>query len=344
MPTKQPENILVVRNDKLGDFMLSYPAFALLKRSLPESRVHALVPPYTRDMAEACPWIDQVLLDEWQAQGLFTNRALLTLFRKHHFDAIITLYSTTRVGACAWLAGIPYRLAPATKLAQIFYNHRLSQRRSRSEKPEHAYNSDLVLEFCHNFQISTQGIPEPPLLKFDATEIEAAKQHFLHQNKLHDQSTLVFIHPGSGGSARNLTLQQYVTLARQLVSKNGHTIVISAGPGEYDHAHAMSKQLIDVAHVVYESRDGLRSFAQHIQFADVFIGGSTGPLHIAGALDRPTAAFYPRRRSATALRWQTLNHDCNRLAFSPPDEAPEEDMSSIDIAGAAAQISHRFLR
>ena len=343
MTATQPTKILIVRNDKLGDFMLSYPAFALLKRSLPESQLYALVPPYTRDMAEACPWIDQVLLDEWQGQGMLANRALLSLFKQYRFDAIISLYSTTRVGICAHLAGIPYRLAPATKLAQLFYNHRLTQHRSRSEKPEHAYNSDLVRQFCSELAIPQQAMPEPPFLQFASTEASNARQHFLLQHRLSEDTTLVFVHPGSGGSARNLSTRQYGELAGKLTSACGHVIVISAGPGEYEDAHDMSKCLSNTPHVIYESRDGLRVFAQHIQFADVFIGGSTGPLHIAGALDRPTAAFYPRRRSATSLRWQTLNSPARRLAFTPPDDADEENMNSIDLDAVANTISQHYL-
>jgi ADP-heptose:LPS heptosyltransferase len=66
-------------------------------------------------------------------------------------------------------------------------------------------------------------------------------------------------------------------------------------------------------------------------------------LHIAGALNRPTAAFYPRRRSATALRWQTINEESRRLAFSPPPQADENDMSEIDIERAARAINERLL-
>lgn len=343
MTARQPNKILIVRNDKLGDFMLSYPAYALLKSSLPDCRVYALVPPYTRDMAEACPWIDEVLLDEWQDQGTFANRALLSLFKRHRFDAIISLYSTTRVGLCARLAGIPYRLAPATKLAQFFYNHRLTQRRSRSEQPEHAYNSDLVRQFCQDHAIQLQAIPEPPLLQLDPVEVNTARQAFVQQHQLDENTALVFVHPGSGGSARNLSTRQYAELARKLTSTHGHTIVISAGPGEYENAHALSALLPDTPHIVYESHGGMLAFAQHIQFADLFIGGSTGPVHIAGALDRPTAAFYPRRRSATLLRWQTLNSPAHRLAFSPPEDAEEEDMSSIDIDAVSNAISQQYL-
>jgi ADP-heptose:LPS heptosyltransferase len=49
--------ILVIRNDKLGDFMLAWPALALLKRSLPQSHLSVLVPAYTQSLAEICPWV-----------------------------------------------------------------------------------------------------------------------------------------------------------------------------------------------------------------------------------------------------------------------------------------------
>jgi len=82
---------------------------------------------------------------------------------------------------------------------------------------------------------------------------------------------------------------------------------------------------------------------QHISLAALFISGSTGPLHIAGALNRPTAGFYPNRRSATPLRWQTLSSDDRRLAFSPPSIAEAEDMASIDIDAAVNAISQLLL-
>ncbi|MCK4707525.1 MAG: glycosyltransferase family 9 protein [Gammaproteobacteria bacterium] len=343
MATHVPNKILIVRNDKLGDFILSFPAMGLLKASLPSARIYALVPEYTRDMAEACSWIDEVLIDKWQNKSPRANLQLLQLFKQHQFDAIITLYSTTRIGFCAFAARIPYRLAPATKLAQLFYNHRLTQHRSRSEKPEHAYNSDLVQRFCQDHQIEIAAPPHTPLLQFEPATVHTLRIEFCRQHQIAAEQQLVFIHPGSGGSARNLSTEQYAQLARQLRSEHGHTVVISAGPGEYENAHRLGKLLTEIPHVVYESRQGLKQFAEHIQFADLFIGGSTGPIHVAGALDRPTVAFYPRRRSATSLRWQTLNSDGKRLAFSPPADAEQEDMSKIDINEVARTINQHYL-
>jgi len=322
--------------------MLSYPTYALLKQSLPECRVYALVPSYTREMAEACPWIDEILIDEWQGRGIFANRALFSLFKQHQFDAIISLYSTTRVGLFSWLAAIPYRLAPATKLAQIFYNHTIRQKRSLSKKPEYEYNLDLIRYFLTQINQTSKNISSP-YLQFSVGEVSQLRSQFEASHQIPPGQKLVFIHPGSGGSARNLNTQQYARLAVKLTSTSGHIIVISAGPGEYENAHSLAKCLPGTAHIIYESREGLRNFAQHIQFADLFIGGSTGPVHVAGALDVPTVAFYPRRRSATSVRWQTLNSTDKRLTFSPPDDAQEEDMSSINIDAVANTISKYYL-
>lgn len=324
--------------------MLAYASFALLKENMPDAMLVALVPAYTREMAEACPWIDQVLIDPQPETSWYSGFSLTKIFRAEQFDAIITLYSRARVGLAAMLAPIPYRLAPASKFAQFFYNHRLRQRRSRSEKPEHMYNQDLVRHFLNQQNITILKNPQPPFLHFSDQKIKEKKQHFCHHNKIDPLTSLVFIHPGSGGSANNLSITQYTRLAINLKSKQGHVVVLTAGPGELETAKTLSTCLNQIPHLIFESKKGLRDFAEHIQFADLFISGSTGPLHIAGALDIPTAAFYPRRRSATALRWQTLNSPENRLSFSPKGIDQREESLNIDVDKAARLISEQFMR
>ena len=157
------------------------------------------------------------------------------------------------------------------------------------------------------------------------------------------QARLIFIHPGSGGSATNLNLQQYADLAKNLNLNNNYTIVITAGPGEVDFANQLAQQLRSIPHFVFSSSAGLLDFAKVIQLCDLFISASTGPLHIAGALNRSTAAFYQRRRSATALRWQTLNSEDKRLFFTPPENEDESDLQKIDVSAAAKKINAKFL-
>jgi len=335
------KKILIIRNDKLGDFMLAFPAFSLLKQNLPNTELHVLVPEYTHPLANACEYIDQVILDPGKGMKFWE---LVKQLRSQHYDAVISLYSTTRIGLAVLFAGIPERIAPATKLAQIFYTERLTQHRSLSKKQEYAYNQDLVNYYLLLHDSRSASLPGPPYLHFDDEHVNLLRQQFCNKYDIDTNSRLIFIHPGSGGSAGNLSLSQFALLARTLhAAARPLHIVISCGPAEAAQAQQFSHLLEDCPHTLYISNQGLRRFAEHIQFADLFISGSTGPLHIAGALNRPTAAFYTRRRSATSLRWQTLNSEDRRLAFSPPENAEEEDMSSIDIEEAARQISEKFL-
>ncbi len=334
--------ILVIRNDKLGDFMLAYPAFALIKRSLPDSEVVGLVPEYTREMAELCPWIDRVLVDPG-GHGFNAARRLARLVAQEKFDAAIALYSSARIALALALARVPHRLAPATKSFQVFYTHRVTQRRSRSAKPEWEYNVDLARCFLESGETQTSPLPGPPYLQIPAHEVAEQRTQVLANSSWPDDAVLVFIHAGSGGSARNLSPDQFAALARELTGGNPRVrVVFTAGPAEVRAARSLAAPFGARA-AVFESTAGLRAFTARIAAADVFVSGSTGPLHIAGALDRPTAAFYTRRRSATSLRWQTLNSPERRLAFAPPDSAADEDMRSINVQSAAAVIAEAYL-
>lgn len=327
------KNILVVRNDKIGDFMLAWPSFAMLKLSVPDMKVTALVPRYTAALAEMCPWIDDVVIDPGKKGSKEDQQELISTLKAKGFDGVICLFSDTYNALTMWRARIPYRLAPATKFAQVLYNHRVVQRRSRSEKPEYQYNLDLIRAF-----LAKQGIPavEPsaPYLQFADSVLTEQKEKLAAQLSVDAGKHMVFIHAGTGGSANALTLPQYVSLMALISADYPVEFVLTAGPGEGEHAASL-KNLAEEAGIishVYDKNDGLKDFCQSIACASLFIAGSTGPLHIAAAIDVPTIGFFPSKRSSTPLRWLTLNSDGNHLGFCPPEKAGESaDLSLIDI-------------
>lgn len=336
----KPRRILVIRNDKLGDFMLAWPSFALLKKQYPECSLTVLVPEYTRPIAEQCQWIDNIIIDKKQ-KSLFKDVKYLTaLIKENQFDASISLFSESRTAIALWLAGIPCRVAPATKIAQIFYTHRLAQRRSRSEKPEFEYNLDLARYYINCNGEKPVTVPPPPYLTYDPDQLNHIKKSYREVNQINDATRLVVIHPGSGGSAINLSLQQYAELAKHISERQNVHFVITAGPDELSFATKLAILLTDIPHSIYHSINGLLEFSKFIDICDLFISGSTGPLHIAGALNIPTAAFYPARRSATALRWKTLNEEKLHIAFNPQVFTDNNDMKTINIKDCADKISN----
>ena len=153
-----------------------------------------------------------------------------------------------------------------------------------------------------------------------------------------NDTNIIFIHPGTGGSAVNLSLKQYAELALNLSTYENTYFVITAGPDELAIATELSLLLKGIKHHIHHSTDGIINFCRIINLCDIFISGSTGPLHIAGALNVSTVAFYPARQSATALRWMTLNTESRRLAFTITDEPV-----NLNIKAVARSIINKYL-
>lgn len=334
------KKILVVRNDKIGDFMLAWPSFAMLKASLPDCHITALVPNYTVALAELCPWIDSVLVDPTEKSDKAKQIELIKQIRAEQFDASINLFSTTYNAKLVWKGNVPYRLAPATKLAQIFYNKRIKQKRSQSAKPEFEYNLDLIRAFLTDNKVKVVE-PSAPYLSFSDQQLVEQKAKLAQQLSLNSDKPWIYVHAGSGGSANNLSLQQYTQLVCGL--EGDFEVVLTAGPGEEQKAAELQKLMAENGRsaVLYDNNDGLVDFSCSIACADMFIAGSTGPLHIAAAIDVPTVGFFPSKRSATPLRWKPINSEGNHIAFCPPkadDKASQEDMARIDIEQVLVEL------
>jgi len=334
--------ILIIRNDKLGDFVLSLPSFAMAKKALPDTEIIALVPSYTKQLAESFWAIDRVIIEPNKNATLLEKIKFLQKIRHERIEVSITLFSTVQTGWLLFFGNVTHRYAPATKIAQIFHNHKLKQRRSLSQKPEYEYNLDIVEFFLRDANKKLPPLPQPPTLDFDIDILDNIRQAFYQTLSLNTDSPLIFLHPNSGGSASNLSLPQYSELAQILAKHSNATIIITAGPGELAYATQLSKMLESTPHRVFESRKGLIDFSMHLKLAHLFISGSTGPLHIAGALNIPTVGFYPKHRSATPLRWQTLNSPERRLAFTPPGNSADQNMSAINIDLVSKEIINKL--
>jgi len=335
-----PKKILICRTDKLGDFVLSLPSFILLKKALPNTKLIALTQEYTKPIAELCDSIDEIITIPKSSSKLMTILNTVKVLKQHNIDTSISLFTTSTVAISLLLSSISYRFAPATKIDQIFYNFKLRQSRSKSLKPEFEYNIDLIKYYLDSINVKCNRKFNRPVLKFDKEELIKTKKLFCSKYNISTSEVLIFIHVGSGGSANNLSTEQFALLINKLATTIHAVFVLCEGPEDSDNVTKTIKSLKSVNYIQYISNNGLLEFTKNIAIANFFISGSTGPLHIAGALDIPTAGFYPNRRSATLTRWKTINSENNLIGFSPPDNT--DDMSTIDIEYICNKIHKRL--
>jgi ADP-heptose:LPS heptosyltransferase len=285
-------NILVVRNDKLGDFITALPTLYVLKHHNPSNRIIALVAPLNRKLAESCDFIDEVIVD--------TGDDILELafkIKQAQVDASITLFSNTRVAIAQWIARIPIRIAPATKIAQIFYNRRITQRRSEVKMAEFEYNLELTKALFSDISLD---FPKP-LLHFSGDVFRA----FCAETGV--TKPVVAFHPGFGGSSdANWTLSEYIELVHLAESEPNIDVVMTFGPDEeklYDEA----KILIGESRVIlYRSVGSVVDFAALLSGMKLFVSTSTGTYHLASAVGCETFTFFADTRFASALRWKSI--------------------------------------
>ena len=301
-------NILVVRNDKLGDFITALPAMYVLKKHDVNNKLIVLVAPLNKALAEACSFIDEVIVDNgedaWKLSGKITQCKI---------DVSITLFSNTRVALAQFLARIPKRIAPATKIAQIFYTHRVKQRRSQVKMAEFEYNLELTKGLFPDISLEYKK----PLLEFE--DSKKVYDVFCINNDI-DKEVLCF-HVGFGGSSdANWTLDEYEVLIRAVIKENKYQVVMTFGPDEKDLYEEMQKRLYNTNTVFYLSMDGLIYFAKLISNFKLFVSTSTGTYHLASLMGTPTMTFFGSSLFASAARWKSIGEESKQQHFMIPLE------------------------
>ena len=293
-------NILVVRNDKLGDFITALPTMYVLKKYNFNNKIIALVAPMNKVLAESMPFIDKVIVDKTDSAFILAKE-----LKKENIDASITLFSNTKVALAQFLAGIKIRIAPATKIAQIFYNKRIKQRRSQVKMSEYEYNLQLAKVLFHDIDLKFIS----PLLNIKDDIKKKCLYDFSHKYSIPKDLKIVALHPGFGGSSdANWTITEYISLAKILNKNKKHQIVFTFGPGEDDLFEIVKKA--DIKGVVLHKSEGtLVDFAILISTFKLFISTSTGTYHLAALVGTPTMTFFADTLFASSKRWKSISNE-----------------------------------
>lgn len=297
-------NILVVRNDKLGDFITALPTLYVLKHYDRANRIVALVAPLNRRLAESCDFIDEVIVDEGR-----DILELSFLIKKANIDASVTLFSNTRVALAQWVARIPIRIAPATKIAQIFYNRRITQRRSEVKMAEFEYNLELAKSLYPDISVE---FPKP-LLTFEDT----AYKIFCEAYGV--TKPVIAFHPGFGGSSdANWTLGEYIELVCIAQEAEDVDVVMTFGPDE-ENLYNEAKALMGGSRVIlYRSAGSIVDFAALLSRFKLFVSTSTGTYHLASASGCETFTFFADTLFASASRWKSIGEETKQHHFMIP--------------------------
>jgi heptosyltransferase-1 len=125
-----------------------------------------------------------------------------------------------------------------------------------------------------------------PLVEFPR-DITAEEQC---ERQLHDRDIKRFavLNPGAGWGAKQWPAERYGYVAKRL-AEDGFKSLINFGPGEQDLAKTVEAASGGAAEGISCSITELIALTRR---ASLFIGGDTGPMHLAAALKIPVVAIF----------------------------------------------------
>ncbi len=290
--TNGKSDILLVRNDRLGDTILSLPTVTALKKWYPNKKIHFLSAPFIAPLMNCIEGIDTVI----SAPDYGCSISLKQL-QKLPIQTAFCLRPTLSNVLTLFRAGIPERVGTSRRLYSSLFTHRINQSRRDSNKHE----ADLNLELLEEMGITgTRQFPPIQLPKSVTDKVDK----LLELNVRKKNRPIIIIHPGSGGSAREWSVRYFQIVADTLSKEIDVNIIVTGSPSELEKCSIVGSN----NHADLSGKTDLLELTVLIQKADLFISNSTGPLHLAGMIGTKVIGIYPPIQDCLPSRWGPYTH------------------------------------
>lgn len=285
--------ILVIRLSSIGDIIHVLPAVAALEESLPRAEIAWAVESRFAGLLAGNPFLTRVLpLDTlgWRARsgsagssgGVLGSLAAVRHFRP---DVAVDFQGLAKSAALAWLSGAPRRIGFGgpwlrEKPAGWFYTERVEAQAS-----EHVVEENLALAGRLGARAVSREHWQFPLPHSSEAEREIDRR----LAKLGAEKFMV-ISPGGGWTSKRWPPEQYAQLVRETQEDGDHHVLLTGSPAEERVIREIVAAAASPRAVYFPST--LVEFIALVRRARLFIGGDTGPLHIAAAVGTPIVAIY----------------------------------------------------
>ncbi len=301
-----PARVLIVRLGAMGDILHALPAVALLRATLPDIHIgwaverrwlellcapgaelrggRSVLRPLVDELhlADTRAWRRNLLAPETRAEFLAFRRGM----RGAHYQAALDMQGAIKSAVVARLAGTPsiagFRF-PREALATIFYQMSAPTREAHVIRQ----NVELVRYWLRGVPcrtVSTFASGAAPLPRHAESEARIAEA--LHTHGI--DGPFAILTPGAGWKAKQWPASRYGELARQLEAR-GLRSIVNYGPGE---EIVMQEAVAAGGGTAIPLKSSISELIALTRRAALFVGGDTGPMHLAALLGVKTLGLF----------------------------------------------------
>lgn len=299
--------ILLVRLRLIGDVVFTTPLPRGLRRHFPDADITYVVEPLAEPIVRGNPHIDHILVvprqhgfARWKDDWSWARR-----LRAERFDIAIDLHGGPRAAWLTWASRAPTRIGYATPGRSWMFTHTVA--RPDGLAPRHSVRNqwDLLTPLgigpCDPAQDPVEMAADP--------EVESRVSARLRDAGIAPGTPLVLIHVSAGNPFRRWPPEAFADAVVELARRDpARRFILTSGPSDADAARAIVSQTRarlgpDGAVVMTDDYDirELRSLAAR---AAVYIGGDSGPLHVAATTSVPVVALFGPTLAERSMPWR----------------------------------------
>ena len=311
--------ILLVRLREIGDVVFTTPAIRALRHQFPDAYIAYVVEPHAAPVVAGSPHLNRVIVAPRQrgARGLAADLSLGRALRASRYDLAIDFHGGPRASLLTWLSGARERIGYEVAARSWMYTGRVA--RPRALRARHSVENQWDL-------LESLGIARPDRRR-DPVEmpadagVAAAVASRLAAAGVASDDRLVVMHVSAGNPFRRWPFEHFVQTAAALARTRRCRVVVTSGPSERDAAErviAAARAAVgaagedDTARILSCGEFSLAELRALLDRAAVFVGGDSGPLHIASTSPAAIVGLYGPTLPARSAPWR----DPARLALA----------------------------
>ncbi len=286
--------ILIVKLGSIGDIVHTLPSVAAIRRACPRAEISWVVERRAAEILRDNPLLNRLIevdtkaLRRWPVSGetLLTPRQQLRRLRASAFDIAIDFQGLLKSAAIAKFSGAPRRYGFAREHLREPASRFLLTDTVRVPAPVHVIRKNLALA-AGALKISVPSEAHDfsfPVGISCAHESEA----FAAMARVGEQFAI--LNPGGGWPTKLWSAERFGSLAEALLRNHGLRSIVTYGPGERELAEAVTKASHAGATVALNP--SLKGFYALARLASVYVGGDTGPTHLAVAAGTPVVGLF----------------------------------------------------
>ena len=301
--------ILLIRPRLIGDVVFTTPAIRAIRRRFPDAWITYLVEPEAAPVVRANPHLNEIIVARRRRgwHRLRDDVALARRLRACRFDLVVDLHGGPRSSWFAWTTGAPQRIGYNIAGRGWMYTARVH--RPRELRARHSVQNQWDL-------LERLGI-EPPDPRRDPTEMREdtdaadAIAARLSAAGIRASHPLIVIHVSAGNPFRRWPAAAFIELIEELVKKDPtRRIVVTSGPsdaGARQRIIEAARSRLDPLHpdaVLDCGEFDLDELRALLARAMLFIGGDSGPLHIASTTPVAIVGIYGPTLPVRSQPWR----------------------------------------